>query len=176
MDRAIIQGSQDCLAAEGEAGQVARSIDWRTTAIGAVPSWSEALRSSAAACLASRWPTTLFWGRELVCIYNDAYREIILQKHPAAMGRTARDVFPEIWEQIEPLLREASTSGAASRYADWLLAMKRRGFIEEAYFTFSLTPVKAPNGTTEGLVCAVHETTRRIIAERRFNTLRELLG
>jgi len=92
------------------------------------------------------------------------------------MGRTARDVFPEIWEQIEPLLREASTSGAASRYADWLLAMKRRGFIEEAYFTFSLTPVKAPNGTTEGLVCAVHETTRRIIAERRFNTLRELLG
>jgi signal transduction histidine kinase len=118
----------------------------------------------------------MFWGDELTFLYNDAYRELILEKHPAAMGRVGREVFPEIWEQLEPLLLDAKTRGTSSRYADRQLAIERRGFVEEAYFTFSLTPVKGSHGEIEGLVCAAHETTRRVTGERRLQTLRELLG
>jgi signal transduction histidine kinase len=168
--------AEQCIASESETGRVARGVNWAVTPLGPVRGWSETLQSAVASCLGSQWPTILMWGRELICLYNDAYSEIILQKHPRAMGRPAREAFAELWGQLEPLVDQAVATGDPVRYADQRFEIDRRGFIEEAYFTLSLTPVIGSRGNVEGLILPVHETTRKILSRRRLDTLRDLLS
>ena len=176
MERAPVHNLEDCLAHESEAGQIARGVNWTATPLGPAARWSSGLKAAVASCLGSRWPTVIMWGPELICLYNDAYSEIIMQKHPRAMGLPAREVFAELWEDVEPFIEQARFSGDAMRYADQRLEIERRGFLEEAYFTFSVTPVKNTNGVVEGLVLPVHETTPKVLSRRRLKTLRDLLG
>ena len=64
----------------------------------------------------------------------------------------------------------------ATREATWdddlLLMLERNGFPEECYFTFSYSPAGA--SPPEGVFCAVIETTRRVVGERRLDVLRDL--
>ena len=50
--------------------------------------------------LTSRQPMFVWWGDELINLYNDAYRSILGGKHPKALGMPARLVWAEIWDQI----------------------------------------------------------------------------
>ena len=44
--------------------------------------------------LHTQFPVALFWGSEFVLLYNEAFVPLIADKHPAALGTPARDVFP----------------------------------------------------------------------------------
>ena len=175
MDRGPAQNSEECLAYESEAGRVARGVDWAETPLGPVAGWSEALKAAAASCLASQWPTIVIWGPELNCLYNDAYAELILEKHPQAMGMPVRELFAEIWDRLGPLINRVIVSGVAMRFADEPFRLMRRGFLEEVYFTMSMTPVKGADGEVAGLICPVQETTRKVLSRRRLDTLGGLL-
>lgn len=85
-------------------GELMRSLDWSLTPLGPVERWPQSLRTSISICLNSRFPILIWWGPDLVKLYNDAYREILGAKHPAAMGARGRDVWPEIWHIIGPML------------------------------------------------------------------------
>ena len=115
----------------------------------------------------------VFWGPELIKIYNDAYRPITGHKHPWALGRPAREVWPEIWSDIEPLVARA-LAGDPTYSDDLMLFMERSGFREEVYFTFSYSSVPDESGGVGGMFCACTETTARVIGERRLRTLRDL--
>ena len=54
-------------------------------------------------------------------LYNDAYRAIIAGKHPARLGRPGREVWPEIWDIIGPMLQGVIDRGDATRSDDLLL-------------------------------------------------------
>lgn len=56
----------------------------------------------------------MFWGPELILIYNEAYVELISDKHPAALGAPARDVFPEAWSTIGPMLESVLSGEGAT--------------------------------------------------------------
>ena len=109
-------------------------------------------------------------------LYNDAYREIIASKHPAALGNPARECWPEIWDTIGPMLEGVMQRGEATWSDDLLLLLARHGYPEECYFTFSYSPISDESGGIGGVFTPVMETTERVIAERRSNTLRELAG
>ena len=162
-------------AAAGLAGRACLELDWSQTLVGAPAEWPNSLRSMVSLAMASRFPLLIWWGDDLVMIYNDAYRAIIEQKHPFAMGRPGREVFPEIWDVIEPMLNGVVERGEATWSDDQLLPLHRAGFLEECYFTFSYSPVRDDTGRIGGVFCAVTETTDRVLAERRLRTL-TLLG
>jgi PAS domain-containing protein len=103
-------------------------------------------------------------GAELGFLYNDGYAEILGIKHPAAMGGRFRDIWSEIWPDIEPLINKA-LAGEATFHEDLPLAMRRRGFDEQTYFTFSYSPVHDETGGVGGMFCACTETTQEV--ERR---------
>lgn len=45
----------------------------------------------------------IWWGPQLVMLYNDEYRCILgSQKHPGALGSAGATVWPEIWGVIGP--------------------------------------------------------------------------
>jgi hypothetical protein len=57
---------------------------------------------------------------------------------------------------------------------DDCLFLKRNGFLEESYFSWSIIPLVGENGSVVGLYNPAFEKTRRKIAERRMLTLREV--
>ncbi|MDP9051317.1 MAG: PAS domain-containing protein, partial [Acidobacteriota bacterium] len=162
------------LSGGGAMGELIRTLDWSKTPLGAVESWPQSLKTSVSICLNSRFPVLIWWGPELVKIYNDAYVELIGSKHPRALGRAGRHVWPEIWETIGPLLRGVLQRGEATWSDNMLLLVERDGYAEECYFTFSYSPIRDESGGIGGVFTPVVETTDKVIGDRRLRTLRSL--
>ena len=62
------------------------------------------------------------WGPELAFLYNDGYRPIFGAKHPRALGLPFREVWSEIWADIEPLVAKA-LAGEATFHENLHLVM-----------------------------------------------------
>jgi serine phosphatase RsbU (regulator of sigma subunit) len=147
--------------------------DWSTTAAGPIETWSPALLTAAATCLASRVPMLLMLGPELVMLYNDGYSAVLGARHPGALGRTVPEVWPDVWPAIEPLV-ERTLAGGSTYDEDLALPMTRDGFEEEAWFTFSYSPVRDHTGALVAILDTTVETTRQVLAARRMSLLQRL--
>src|SRR3954468_18268418 len=90
------------LVGGGEMGARIRAFDWSHTPLGLPQQWPQSLRTIVSTCLNSRFPILVWWGRDLVKVYNDAYIPILGAKHPDALGRPGREVWGEIWHIIGP--------------------------------------------------------------------------
>ena len=160
---------------EGEMAARVRDFPWEATPLGPQADWSPALRMACDLCLGSRFPIALWWGDDLTFLYNDAYRHSLgASKHPGALGRSGREVWAEIWEVVEPSFAAVLAGGPATWEVDQQLFVHRNGYLEEAYFTYGVSPIHEPDGQFGGFLNAVTESTQRALAERRLNTLREL--
>jgi len=143
-----------------------RRLDWSGSPLGAPETWPQSLRSVVGLLLGSKFPMFVAWGPELGFLYNDAYAEILGDKHPRAMGARFHDIWREVWSDISPLI-DAAMAGEATYRQDLPLLMNRKGFEEQTWFTFSYSPVRDESGAVAGMFCAVQETTDRVLAERR---------
>lgn len=143
-----------------------REHDWSNSPLGQPAEWSRALQTVVALLLQSKIPMFAAWGHELGFLYNDAYAGILGQKHPQALGRRFDQIWSEIWPDISPLV-DAALAGEAVFQEDLPLIIKRKGFDEQTWFTFSYSPLLDDVGQTGGMFCAVTETTQAVIASRR---------
>ncbi|HEU0029537.1 MAG TPA: ATP-binding protein [Kofleriaceae bacterium] len=160
--------------AGGEMGAAVRALDWSATPLGPVEQWSPTLRSAVSTCLESRFPILVWWGEPLIMIYNDAYKVMLADKHPRALGRAGRDVWPEIWDLIGPMLSGVLERGEATWSEDQQLFALRNGFLEETYFTFSYSPIREDSGRIGGVFTAVTESTPQVLGKRRLDFLQRL--
>ncbi|KAF1831606.1 hypothetical protein BDW02DRAFT_600665 [Decorospora gaudefroyi] len=154
--------------------QFARSVDWASTPLGPIEYWSNDLRAMCNLIMASPHPAAMYWGEDLVAIYNEAYIGLAGQKHPALMGQNYKVAWAEIWDEVKDAFANARLTGQATMKDDDCLFMKRNGFLEETYFSWSIIPMVGEDGTVMGLYNPAFEKTRRKIAERRMLTLREV--
>src|SRR6476646_666044 len=162
------------LAGGGESGELARSLDWAATPLGPTDAWPPSLRTAAAITLGSRFGLCMFWGPELITIYNDAYAPMLGGKHPGAMGRPLREIWPEIWDAIGPMLDGVVRTATPTWSEDQELALERDGAPEAAYFTFSFSPIRDETGEVAGVFTAVTETTKHVVTTRRLRVLASL--
>jgi PAS domain S-box-containing protein len=114
------------------------------------------------------------WGADLTFLYNDAYAEILGNKHPAALGQPFQEVWWEIWDNVKPLIDRA-LSGEATWSENLPLTMERKGYREETWWTFSYSPIRNDTKAIAGMFCACVETTEQVLAERRSLAERERL-
>jgi len=164
------------LAGGGEMGERTRALDWSSTVLGPPRGWPQSLKTSVSICLGSRHPIVVWWGNPAYTqFYNDAYISFLGEaKHPVWLGRSGRGCWSEIWPTIGPMLEGVFASGQATWSEDLLLVLDRNLPREEAYFTFSYSPIRDDDGAIGGIFCACNETTGRVIGERRLRTLRDL--
>ncbi|MDD4867065.1 MAG: SpoIIE family protein phosphatase, partial [Mycobacterium sp.] len=169
-------GLPDDLAAAvilgGEMGRRFAEFDWATHPLGPPRGWPAELRSAVATTLTSRFPLALWLGtRDLFVVYNEAYIEILGDRHPGALGRPGREVWWDIWDSIGPMLAGVVATGEATWSHDLMLPMVTAGRREERYFSFTYSPLIAADGKPYGIFCPSYETTERVLGERRLHLL-----
>jgi len=161
-------------AGGGEMGAMMRSLNWSATPLGSAQQWPQSLKTAVRIMLTSRQAMFVWWGEELINLYNDAYKAILGGKHPEVLGQPASYVWREIWDQVGPRAESAIRNNEGTYDEALLLIMERNGYPEETYYTFSYSPVPNDQGGTGGIICANTDDTQRIIGERQLALLREL--
>lgn len=169
----------------GEMGELTRGHDWHKTSLGDPEYWPQSLKTTLSILLNSRFPMFLWWGPELLCFYNDAYRPSLGEnaKHPHILGMPAKEAWPEIWDTIKPLIDGVLKTGEATFYENLLLPIFRNNKMEEVYWTFSYSPVTNELGEREAVLVTCMETTLQVQlisnlqeSERRFKILVDDVG
>jgi PAS domain S-box-containing protein len=175
MPSILSNANADFLAGGGEVGAMIRTKDWSQTPLGPIEAWPDSLRMILSVALKNRLPMSLWWGRDLIHLYNDAYRYAIAgDMHPQALGARVAEVWPELWEIMRPRVQSVLNGDAATCDENLLLKIPQDGFLKESYFTFSHSPVPNGDGAIGGLLVDVQETTQQVQDLRQFHTLRDL--
>jgi signal transduction histidine kinase len=160
------------LAAAGECGDLIRSIDWSRSALGAMESWPISLSATVADMLHTRQPMLLFWGPELIQLYNDSFVPSFGRgKHPAAMGQPARECWQDAWPVIGAQIEAVMSRGEPAWHEDALVPIIRNGRMEEVFWTYSYSPAFDDEGRIQGTLVIVTEMTGRVISARRIEAL-----
>lgn len=172
----ILASSTAFLSGGGEMGALTRAKDWAQTWLGPVSQWPQSLKTAVSICLGSRHPMWVWWGKEhLTQFYNDSFIPVLgPTKHQSALGQPAAVCWSEIWHIIDPMLQGVFATGEATWSEDFLYILDRNLPREEAYFTFSYSPIRDETGAVGGIFCACSETTARVIGERRLRTLHDV--
>src|SRR6202142_18262 len=158
----------------GEMGSLMRSMDWAKTKLGPIEGWPRSLRTMLGVILGSRFPMLLWWGPELLHLYNDAYRPILRDKHPLSLAAPAALVWAEVWELVGPMMKSVQDGGPSTWTEDLQLFINSEGMAEETYFTFSYSPVPGDDGRVGGVLNTVQETTAKVQSERQIGMLHDL--
>jgi PAS domain S-box-containing protein len=147
----------------GEIRALCRAIDWDATSLGAVERWPKSLRLAVRMSLEARFPMTVWAGPELVLIYNDGYPPVLgPARHPWALGRPAREVWAELWERLGPEVQRVLDRGESTHQEDQLFMLRRGEREEEAFFTYSFTPIQEDDGRIVGALNVFLETTAKV--------------
>jgi PAS domain S-box-containing protein len=157
------------LVGGGEMGALTREFDWSKTPVGPVERWPRSLLTTVRNVLDSRFPMFLWWGPELIQFYNDAYRPSLgPERHPSALGARGRECWAEVWPTIGPRVERVLSCGEAVWDENHFLPITRGGRRDEAYWTYSYSPVRDDAGEVAGVLVVALETTARVKAERRL--------
>jgi PAS domain S-box-containing protein len=128
-----------------------RSYDWAATPLGPVEGWPQSLRTAVGIMLGASSPLAVFWGEELVLLYNDAWRALLGRKHPSALGRPAREVFPETWDTLGPMFSAVLAGHGSVGASEQPLLLNRGGRLEVAWLDCSANPIPREDGSVGGV-------------------------
>ena len=176
-EAALDSACEALFAGPGEMRALYRAFDWSRTSVGPVDEWPVSLRNIVRTMLASRHPMFLWWGPDLVQIYNDAYRPSFGQegRHLRAVGAKGAEFWTEIWDIIGPQIEQVMSGGEATWHEDQLVPIERNGRIEDVWWTYGYSPAFDDAGCIAGVLVVCQETTARVLAERELQLLNRKL-
>jgi PAS domain S-box-containing protein len=175
----VTPGRIGVLDRDSEMAEMIRNHNWSGSPLGPIEQWPISLKTTLGVILHSAFPQFLFWGEELICFYNDAFRPSLGSdgKHPC-IGKKGKEVWPEIWEFIGPLIHQVMSTGKAVEFQDQLVPFYRNGKIEDIYWTFCYSPAFGDDGQISGCYVTCTETTTKVQtikklveSEKRFQVL-----
>ncbi|MDP9840409.1 PAS domain S-box-containing protein [Neorhizobium huautlense] len=139
--------------------QLMGAIDWNTTPLGPPATWSSRILGQVEMILLSRQPMYIALGPDLRFIYNDAYRTIIGARHPSAFGTPMREVFADIWAELDQLFDDV-LHGTPQVVENTKISTPWREGRPFGWFSFGLVPVYDDSGKIAGFTASIFETTK----------------
>ncbi|MET8153284.1 SpoIIE family protein phosphatase [Actinoplanes sp. NPDC049668] len=148
---------------------------WAATSLGPAQAWDPAVRATVDVLLASPVPMALAYGDDHVLVYNDAYAELLGDRHPDALGRPGAEVFGEQWTApgVGGVVEDVYRTGQPFLEAETQIAVARgsAGQVEQASFTRGHSVVRDAHDTVVGVLTVAAETTQ---VTRRLQSLGDL--
>lgn len=152
----------------GEMGELIRNFNWKETPVGSQETWAQSLRTVLSIVVNSKFPMFLWWGKDLIQFYNDAYRPSFgfgeESRHPNALGQKAEDCWTDVWPFIKPLIDDVLSGKGAIWHEDQMLPIFRNGRMEDVFWTFGYSAVNDESGRIAGVLVVCNETTQKVNA------------
>jgi PAS domain S-box-containing protein len=161
--------------AGGKVAALMRDHDWSETALGPIGNWPQSLRSALGISLRSASASAIFWGADHLFLYNDAWAELLGERHPGALGQPARQIWADAWDLLEPRFRAAYETAETVTQAGLRMMRPRDGRLVETYWTYSLLPLGNEQGNIGGLLGQVWETTASVMRARQETLVQRLV-
>jgi PAS domain S-box-containing protein len=180
----MTDGVPSFLVGGGEIASLMRARDWSTSPLGPLETWPQSLKTVLRLALASQHPMFVWWGPRLIQFYNDAYRQTMgPEKHPAALGGSGHEWWPESWAIFGPQIDSVMNGGPSTWHEDQQIPVRRHGADGPSFWTYSFSAIDdeaAPSGV--GGVLAVcrdvteeHLLRETLAAEREDEHRRRLI-
>jgi GAF domain-containing protein len=166
--------SERPVSGSGRSADLIRQLQSAALAQDPPQAWPDALSLALNLCLEARIPTAVFWGDDLVEFHNDAFGEMIADRHPAALGQAVARNWPEIWADVKDVFAAVMSTGRPELAYNQRLNVRRHGRLDESFFSYSFSPIRSLDGGVGGVYCTVLETTREVLLHRRTSTLRDV--
>lgn len=159
----------------GEIGALIGSTDWSKTPLGPLESWPRSLVNYVTMILELPSPAIIFWGPKQTQIYNEGYTSIMGPRHPRYFGAPVKECWPDTYPVVYPWMQKVLDRGETATIEKTQIPVTRYGFSEEAWFTFTFSPLRNDDGEIAGILQPVLEVTGSVLGERRADTLRALV-
>jgi PAS domain S-box-containing protein len=103
---------------------------------------------------------------------NDIYRQLLPERE--LVGRTLREVMPEMEPGVRDVLQHVLDTGTQFRADEFLVRYDRSGtgVPEDAYFNLVYHPLRDASGAVEGLVTVATEVTQQVRLRREAEEAR----
>ena len=148
--------------------ELIRTHDWSSTPLGLIEDWSEALLLSANLMLSCAFPSLVFWGKELVQLYNDAFVPLLAERHPSGLGQTAQECWWDAWEIVGPNLKRVVNDGDTVFHENTLVPIVRDGRLQNIRWTYSYSPIFGKAGDVLGVLVVCQDVTREMAAAQEL--------
>ena len=124
----------------------------------------KALLCSVNLMLACAFPSLVFWGPELVQLYNDAFVPLLAERHPSGLGQTAEQCWSDAWNIVGPNLERVMVGRETVYYENALVPIMREGRIQDVRWTYNYSPIFASDGGVLGVLVICQDITREATA------------
>src|SRR5690348_17368719 len=145
-----------------------RAFDWSRTALGPMDRWPHPLKTAVQIALDSAFPTCVWWGPELIQLYNDAASLLLGALHPAALGQPARKCWGSLWAKVEPMLESVLATGESAS-GTMEATCDRRDAPRPSWFEFCFAALRDESGAVGGVFITAIEITELVLAERKLS-------
>jgi PAS domain S-box-containing protein len=150
-----------------------RTHDWSLTPLGPIEDWSEALFFSANLMLSCAFPSLVFWGKELVQLYNDAFIPLLAERHPSGLGQTAQGCWSDAWQIVGPNLKRVMNDGETVFHENTVVPIVRDGRLQDIRWTYSYSPIFGAGGDVLGVLVVCQDITREVTAAQELQKIEE---
>src|SRR5271170_4114935 len=148
--------------------ELVRIHDWRLTTLGRIEDWPENLLFSANLMLSCAFPSLVFWGEELVQLYNDAFIPLLAERHPSGLGQTAEECWWDAWQIVGPNLKRVMKDGETVFHENTIVPIVRDGRLQDIRWTYSYSPIFGVGGATLGVLVVCQDLTREMAAAQEL--------
>lgn len=147
-------GGTDWIVGGGELGELVRRADWASSPLGPRVEWSQSMRTMVSLVVESPVAMALVWGRDYALIYNDAFRELVGDEHPRALGHSVLETWPNAGgfvAEVDALMLRGEPAATSQTH----LSVRRDGRHDDILVHLSLSPVREGDGTIGGSLVTV---------------------
>ncbi|WP_235046326.1 response regulator [Bdellovibrio bacteriovorus] len=133
-------------------------FDWSKTELGPIENWDSGLINSLRIVFSCPVGMYCTWGPERRVFYNDAYAPILKHRHPRALGSPLREVWPEVWDQVDAIASTVESGGVVLE-SDVQFDIEVDGKPQGNYYTYGNSPLFDSAGKISGMLCTILDTT-----------------
>ena len=153
---------------DSRTAELIRAHDWSLTPLGRIEDWSENLLLSANLMLTCAFPSLVFWGEELVQLYNDAFIPLLAERHPSGLGQTAQECWWDAWQIVGPNLERVMNDGETVFHENAVVPIVRDGRLQDIRWTYSYSPIFGAGVDPLGVFVVCQDITREVTAAQKL--------